>query len=259
METAKNILSSIKERTADAAGSLVDLIKNTGSSVGSTTSSTFDSGITTFKSTSLGDTFFKNIPEILITVIILIGGIMYIDFLKANLSPESSTTVNKIITIEPNTPLHSSNRRYIPTDEGWTAPILSIERELTEGFGSSYSEKELENIHTKCSDEFCVLHNKSPKDLEYACNTISDKNLCAAKCCCGWTKYIGYEAENDPISLINKATATVTNTPDKKDGKCVAGNSKSPLLNYDMNKKAMDMEYYYYMNKCVNGRGCNGN
>lgn len=252
METSQNIFNTIKDKTVNAVDYVTDLVKNTGYTVGNATSSTFESGVSNFKGTSLGDTFFKNIPAIFITVIILIGGIMYIDFVKTNYDAEGPKTIQKTVTLEPNTQL---NGRYIPNDEGWTEPIITMQRELTEGFGSEYSEKELESIHTKCSDDFCVLHNKSPKDLENACNSINDQNICATKCCCGWTKYMGYAAENDAISITNKASATISNNG-QKDGKCVAGNSKSPLNNYDINNKPRDLEYYYYMNKCVNGTAC---
>ncbi len=252
---AESVFQSIKDNTLNALNYISESIKSVGSSIGATAGSTLDSGVTSFKETSLGDTFFKNFQMIIITVVILIGGIMYIDFLKMNIDSESSSdnTVEKTITIEPNT---SQNIRYIPTDEGWTAPILSMRRELTEGFGSEYSERELENIHTKCSDSFCVLHNKSRSDLENACNSISDQNICATKCCCGWTKYTGHESENDPFMIVNNATSRVTNNLDQKPGKCVAGNSKTPLNNYTPDNQPRDIEYYYYMNKCVNGRGC---
>jgi hypothetical protein len=266
MESAKELLVTIKDKTVNAFDYVTETIKNTGSSIGSSSSSTVMSGVDSFKGTSLGDTFFKNIQAIFITVVILIGGIMYIDFAKENINAPGPDMVRKTVTIEPNTSRSGSGTgtggssgtggRYIPRDEPWTEPILAMQRELTEGFGSAYSEKELENIHTKCSDDFCVLHNKSPKDLEEACNTISDQNICATKCCCGWAKHIGYNAENDMTTKINSATAKVSENNDKKPGKCVAGNSKTPLNNYDIHNNVRDMEYYYYMGKCVGGTAC---
>lgn len=256
MESAKELLITIKDKTVNAVEYVTDTIKNTGSSIGSSSSSTITSGVDSFKGTSLGDTFFKNIQAIFITVVILIGGIMYIDFAKENVTAPGPDMVRKTVTIEPNTSGGSTGGRYIPQDEAWTEPILAMQRELTEGFGSAYSEKELENIHTKCSDDFCVLHNKSPKDLEEACNTISDQNICATKCCCGWAKHIGYEAENDMTTKINSATAKVSENSDQKPGKCVAGNSKTLLNNYDIKNNPRDIEYYYYMGKCVGGTAC---
>ena len=263
MESAKEFLVTIKDKTVNAFEYVTETIKNTGSSIGSSSSSTVMSGVDSFKLTSLGETFFKNIQAIFITVVILIGGIMYIDFAKENVNAPGPDMVRKTVTIEPNTNGGNGGNggsntggRYIPQDEAWTEPILAMQRELTEGFGSAYSEKELENIHTKCSDEFCVLHNKSPKDLEEACNTISDQNICATKCCCGWAKHIGYEAENDMTIKINSANAKVSENNDQKPGKCVAGNSKTPLNNYDIKNNPRDIEYYYYMGKCVGGTSC---
>ena len=66
METAKELLITIKDKTVNAVEYVTDTIKNTGSSIGSSSSSTITSGVVSFKGTSLGDTFFKNIQENLV-------------------------------------------------------------------------------------------------------------------------------------------------------------------------------------------------
>ena len=68
MDRVSNALTAIKDASASGA-----------SSVGEFFSSTAESGVTAFKGTSLGESFFKNIGAILVVVMILLGGIIYID------------------------------------------------------------------------------------------------------------------------------------------------------------------------------------
>ena len=269
-------MTTVKDKTTNAVSYIGDLFKSTGSSVSETAGSTYSSGVNTFKGTSLGESFFKNMSSILITVLILIGGIMYIDFVKEH-EPEHSIspdTIQNTLTLEPATTMGgdrgvggdsggmvgggdsvgnvvSEKKRHISDKDAWTAPIKSIQAELTEGFGAEFADRELEKIHTNCNDSFCIMYNKSPQDLEKACNTISNKSLCDAKCCCGWAKFTGYESETDPTRMKN-------NMIDAKqlDGKCVSGNSKKPLITRDEKNDERDLEYYYYMGKCVGGRAC---
>jgi hypothetical protein len=233
-------------------------------------SSSAESGVNAFKLTSLGESFFKNISAIIVVVFILLGGILYIEFASSGAGGAGAAApgttgpkkayVDKTVYIEPNTGLDSAAAdRALPTDVPWTAPTLSIRNELTEAFGTKYTEAELENIHTKCSDKFCVLNQKSPEDLEKACNSVTDRTMCGTKCCCGWTKYTGFEGDNDPNVVMNTAEANVkdpSGQSSKVPGKCVAGNSKTPFDRVDNQNQARDVEYYYYLGQCVGGRGC---
>jgi len=140
-------------------------------------------------------------------------------------------------------------------------PAISMRNELKEAFGTAYTEAELEKIHTKCSDSFCVMHQKSPEELERACNSITTRQMCGTKCCCGWTKYVGFEGDNDPTVVMNTAEANVADPSGKSDGaripgKCVAGNAKRPFDMKDANNNERDIAYYYYLGECVGGRGC---
>lgn len=260
----EDTITTVKDKTTNAVSYIGDLFKSTGSSVSETAGSTYSSGVNTFKGTSLGESFFKNMSSIFITVLILIGGIMYIDFAKEHDNSHSITpdTINKTITLEPAVTMGvgggdfignvvREKTRHISDKDAWTAPIKSIQAELTEGFGAEFADRELEKIHTNCNDSFCIMYNKSPQDLEKACNTISNKSLCDAKCCCGWAKFTGYESETDPTRMKN-------NMIDSKqlDGKCVSGNSKKPLITRDEKNEERDLEYYYYMGKCIGGRTC---
>jgi len=258
----EDTMSTIKEKTTNAVSYIGDLFKSTGSSVSESVGSTYSNSANTFKGTSLGESFFKNMSAIFITVLILIGGIMYIDFAKQHDTADSITpdTTHKTITLEPATTMGgdvgssvaaSEKRRHISDKDAWTAQIKSIQAELTEGFGTEFADRELEKIHTNCNDSFCIMYNKSPQDLEKACNTISNKKLCDAKCCCGWAKFTGYDAETDPTRMNNNVIEA-----EQLDGKCVSGNSKKPLLTRDDKNQERDMEYYYYMGKCVGGRSC---
>jgi hypothetical protein len=295
MERVSNALTAIKEAGDSGA-----------SSIGGFLSSSANNGVSTFKGTSLGESFFKNIGAIMVVVLILLAAIIYIDLAgtakkqaeeaakvkaaaaakakgpdgastsgagvassagaasaaaaaaaEAANKPPGPSIIKRKVDIEPNTGLD----RVISTDVAWTAPAISIRNELIEGFGAAYTEKELENIHTKCSDSFCVMHQKSPAELERACNTITTRQMCGTKCCCGWTKYTGFEGDNDTAVLMNTAQSNAKDPSGKSDaaklpGKCVAGNSTRPYDIKDEQNRERDIAYYYYLGECVGGRGC---
>jgi len=255
MDRVSNALTAIKDAGSSGA-----------SSVGGFFSSTAESGVSAFKGTTLGESFFKNIGAIFIAVMILLGGVLYIEFgsgssgagvgvgVGAAGSAEAGV-VEKKVYIEPNT------GRTLPTDVPWTVPAISMQNELREAFGTAYTENELEKIHTKCSDSFCVMNQKSPEEMERACNSITTRQMCGTKCCCGWTKYTGFEGDNDPTVVMNTAEANVADPSGRSDGakipgKCVAGNAKRPFDMKDANNNERDVAYYYYLGECVGGRGC---
>ena len=218
MDRVSNALTAIKDAGSSGA-----------SSVGGFFSSSAESGVTAFKGTSLGESFFKNIGAIMVVVMILLGGIIYIDLASSG-GGGGAGVVQRTVNIEPNTGIST-----LPTDVPWTVPAISMRNELKEAFGTAYTETELEKIHTKCSDSFCVLHQKSPQELERACNSITTRQMCGTKCCCGWTKYTGFEGDKDPVVTMNTAEANVADPSGRSDGakipgKCVAGNSSGHLI-----------------------------
>ena len=265
MDRVTNALSAIKDAGSSGA-----------SRVGGFLSSSADSGVMTFKGSSLGESFFKNIGAILVVVFILLGGIFYIDLAAEGRGgkpvgavPESGNRelVEKKVFIEPNTGIlndassDSGEARALPTDVAWTAPLISMRNEMKEAFGTPYTDSQLDKIQTTCSDSFCVMHNKSPEELERACNSITTKKMCGTKCCCGWTKYTGFEGDNDPTVVMNTAQANVADPSGRSNeavapGKCVAGNAKKPYDIKDANNNDRDIAYYYYLGQCVGGRGC---
>lgn len=254
MDKFSNALTAIKEAGTSGA-----------SRIGGFVSSSADSGISAFKGTSLGESFFKNIGAILVVVFILLGGIIYIDLAASGGGggggggASAPTVVEKKLYIEPNTSIGSS--RALPTDVAWSAPAIHTQNELREGFGSAYTEAEMEKIHTSCSDSFCVMNNKSPEELERACNSVTTKQMCGTKCCCGWTKFVGFEGDNDHTVTMNTAAANVADPSGRSaeaiaPGKCVSGNAKRPYQIKDANNNDRDIAYYYYLGQCVGGRGC---
>ena len=264
MDRVSNALTAIKEAGTSGA-----------STVGGFLSSTADSGLTAFKGTSLGESFFKNIGAIMVVVFILLGGILYIDLAAAeggNKAPApAQELVERKVFIEPNTGIEDgssrgSGARVLPTDVAWTAPLISMRNEMKEAFGTPYTESQLDKIQTSCSDSFCVMHNKTPEELERACNSITTKKMCGTKCCCGWAKYNGFEGDNDPTVVMNTAQANAEFANDGGrggkpaeavvPGKCVSGNAKRPFDIKDANNNNRDIDYYYYLGQCVGGRGC---
>lgn len=271
------------ERVTTALTAIKDAGESGANSIGGVLSSSAERGVSAFKGTSLGESFFKNIGAIMVVVFILLGGVIYVELAKtakkasdenanaggkaggqgggktktstANASPD---VIKRSVNIEPNTGLLD---RVLSTDVHWTAPAISKTNELKEAFGTPYTEKELEQMHTKCSDSFCVMHQKSPAELERACNSIKSKQMCGTKCCCGWTKYTGFEGDNDPAVLMNTAEANAKDPSGQSEngktpGKCVAGNSKRPYDIKDEQNREKDIAYYYYLGQCVGGRGC---
>jgi hypothetical protein len=261
MDQVTNAVSTIKEAGASSASTL-----------GGFLSSTADSGVTAFKGTSLGESFFKNIGAIMVVVFILLGGILYIDLAAAEggnkgvgASTPAQELVERKVYIEPNTGIGGGDARVLPTDVAWTAPLISMRNEMKEAFGTPYTESQLDKIQTTCSDSFCVMHNKSPAELERACNSITTKKMCGTKCCCGWAKYNGFEGDNDPTVVMNTAQANAEFANDGRGGKpaeavvpgkCVSGNAKRPFDIKDGNNNDRDIDYYYYLGQCVGGRGC---
>jgi hypothetical protein len=266
MERVTTALSAIKETGESGANS-----------IGGFLSSSAETGVSSFKGTSLGESFFKNIGAIMVVVLILLGGIIYVDLAEsakksaAAAAAESSkgkrpgntgatkapNIIQKTVHIEPNTGMD----RALLNDDPWTVPAISMRNELKEAFGSAYTEAEMEKIQTTCSDSFCVMHQKTPEELERACNSITTKQMCGTKCCCGWTKYTGFEGDNDPVVRMNTAEANAKapnriSENSKTPGKCVAGNSKRPYDIKDEQNREKDIAYYYYLGECVGGRGC---
>lgn len=256
------------DKFSDALTTIKDNGTSSATRIGDFLSSSANSGVTSFKSTSLGELFFKNISAIMIVVLILLGGILYIDLASETTNPtgigstapvssSQPAMVEKKLFIEP----YTSISRVIPNDVAWSAPIISMRNELKEAFGTPYTENQLDKIYTTCSDLFCVMHNKSPEELERACNSITTKQMCGTKCCCGWTKYVGFEGDNDPTVILNTSQANIADPSGKSTeatipGKCVAGNSARPFDIKDANNQERDIAYYYYLGQCVGGRGC---
>ena len=68
------------------------------------------------------------------------------------------------------------------------------------------------------------IYEFSNENLEKDCNTFTEDN-CTAAGCCVWAKT-------------------------DADNKCVAGNKNGPIYKTDDNGNKIDIEAYYYKNKC---------
>jgi hypothetical protein len=77
------------------------------------------------------------------------------------------------------------------------------------------------DIEMNKSDSFCKSHIGSSDLLNESCNKLTQKN-CNSTSCCLWTS----------------------------NNKCVAGSENGPTYNTDKNGKTINLDYYYYKNKC---------
>ena len=84
----------------------------------------------------------------------------------------------------------------------------------------------LENTIKTGADAFCESYKGSSGELNSACGNLTNKNCNATSCC-----------------IL---------TSDKK---CVAGNASGATYNTDDNGKTINLDYYYYQNKCY-GDNC---
>ena len=83
----------------------------------------------------------------------------------------------------------------------------------------------LENSIKTGADAFCESYKGSSGGLNSACGNLTNKNCNATSCC--------------------------VLTSDKK---CVAGNANGPTYNTDNNGKTINLDYYYYQNKCYGNK-----
>ena len=81
--------------------------------------------------------------------------------------------------------------------------------------------KEREEPIKTGADAFCESYKGSSGDLNTSCGKLTNKNCNATSCC-----------------ILSS------------DKKCVAGNADGPTYNTDSNGKTINLDYYYYQNKC---------
>ena len=94
-------------------------------------------------------------------------------------------------------------------------------------FNDNNNSKIKENLDTITpSDSFCDAPDGSLLELNKKCSALTNEN-CNVTSCCIWLN----------------------------GGKCVSGNELGPTFLTDENKKKINVDYYYYKNKC-NGNGC---
>jgi hypothetical protein len=87
--------------------------------------------------------------------------------------------------------------------------------------GLTNSSKPDTSIIVNKSDAFCESYRSSGGALDDSCQKLT-KNNCNSTSCCVWTS----------------------------DSKCVAGGANGPTFNSDANGKTIQLDYYYFQNKC---------
>ena len=69
--------------------------------------------------------------------------------------------------------------------------------------------------------DFCKAHEGATSELEKSCNKLTQNNCNEVPCCV----------------YLN-------------DNKCVAGNARGPIYKTEKNGEKINVDYYYYKNKC---------
>jgi hypothetical protein len=82
-------------------------------------------------------------------------------------------------------------------------------------------EKDQKQNISSGADAFCQSYKGNSGNLNTSCGNLTNKN-CNATSCCIFTS----------------------------DQKCVAGNADGAIYNTDSNGKTINLDYYYYQNKC---------
>jgi hypothetical protein len=104
---------------------------------------------------------------------------------------------------------------------GWNSPTINPPKVIAETIT-------LESMQNIMANSFCEIHQSDSADkLDKACNELTKGN-CSSVNCCAW---------------INDST-------------CSAGNKNGPLFTTDKSGKKLNIENYYYQNKCY-GKNCN--
>ncbi len=90
-----------------------------------------------------------------------------------------------------------------------------------EAFQKQEKQKHQESNITSGADAFCQSYKGNSGNLNTACGNLTNKNCNATSCC-----------------ILTS------------DQKCVAGNADGATYNTDSNGKTINLDYYYYQNKC---------
>ena len=87
----------------------------------------------------------------------------------------------------------------------------------------------LDNFNTSLitdkSDAFCESHKENKNMLNQLCNKLNQKK-CNSTSCCIWSS----------------------------NNECVAGNKDGAIFNSDKKGKTINLDYYYYQNKCYGNK-----
>jgi len=216
-----------------------------------------------FRGTYLGAMFFNNMSFIVILVLIILF-FLFLSSMVDVKDPEFEAEEHKYDD-EPSiadpaftAPLVPIKRMYIepleslagmfdfksngepvpasarnPIGLGGTATGLGTATATATAEGFQTTRDELSEYHKDCKTDFCILNNSTPEELERKCAALDNKDKCNATCCCGWVKYGGNEKSE-----------------------CVAGDHRNPTNYRTIDGAERDVDYYYFMTKCVRGSKC---
>lgn len=126
-----------------------------------------------------------------------------------------------------------SNGEPVPASASAIAKAKAKATVTSTAEGFHPTRDELSEYHKDCKTDFCILNNSTPEELQRKCAALDNKDKCNASCCCGWVKYGGNEKSE-----------------------CVAGDHQNPINYRTIDGAERDVDYYYFMTKCVRGSKC---
>lgn len=160
--------------------------------------------------TEIADFISENYITIILTVLSILGLLVYISVYNINLDPpKSNTKLSQSVTVET---FESS------IDESIKSGLVDFNNQNNDG----YNESEEEELIKDGVGNFCDKFSGSPEKLKSACNNISNATCRNLDCC----------------ALIS---GSGTDT-------CVAANKYGPMVRTlsDENGEMVTMDHYYY-------------
>ena len=166
---------------------------------------------------SILDYFKENIHKIILVTILFITLLVVFAMLKVDFNPLVRKSLKKVVTIEP------------------------------------FNDDEKKNFNKRLLSSFCDKNNM-PHEQEKKCEALNE-NSCNSTSCCIWLSNNTCVAGNESGPIFHGKKAPTM------DGINVANEEKHQGITHGQHcntidgKKCFNLDYFYFRNKCINGRG----